>query len=114
MDNITSIARKSMYPAQVHIVHSLIRMIRGKLVFFEWMTAKDLVLANGTIFERMTESIKQYYNLDCSEECLHDGVKLFLANMDKAPEKHPEYKVEPPEGEDTFWQDYERIVRMGS
>ena len=103
-----------MYPAQVHIVHSLTRMIRGRLVYFAWMSATDLIAANGTIFERMAESIKQYYNLDCPAEYLHDGVKLFLANVDKANEKPPEPKVENAEGEDTFWQDYERIVRMGS
>jgi hypothetical protein len=75
--------KKKLYPAQVHILHSMIHMVKNKLKFEKWMADRDFVEANTLIFERMGEAIEERYRLDYTVSHAWEAARLFLDGRDR-------------------------------
>lgn len=107
--------KKKIYPVQVHVLHSLIQMIEKKIKYAEWMNERDFVEANRAYFEKMAVAVEENYRLNCPIQHAWAASKLYLEHRVNPEVIIRKNKVEDsPEGEDTFWQDYERIYRMDS
>ncbi|WP_025763543.1 hypothetical protein [Dyadobacter tibetensis] len=108
-------AGKKLYSVQVHIIHSLIYMVGSRLKASDWMNERDLVEANAHYFQKMAEAVERHYRLNCTLQHAWGAARLYLdyrqGREEVSPPANPESFLRP-EGEDTFWQDYERIYRL--
>ncbi|PWJ57444.1 hypothetical protein CLV98_107152 [Dyadobacter jejuensis] len=113
MDKMGDHSGKKMFSVQVHIMHSLIQMVSQKFKYAHWMNERDFVEANSHYFQKMTETVERHYHLHCSMQHSWLASRLYLASVPESPEPDVvQEEPQPPEGEDTFWQDYERIYRL--
>lgn len=53
--------RKKVYKIEVHLVHSKLQQIRGKLKYQSFMNSDDFIEANLRYFERIALSVKNEY-----------------------------------------------------
>ena len=74
---------KKIYKPQVHIIHSMIQMVKNKLKHEKWMSARDLVEANVWMFERMGEVIKGNYNMDYTVDLSWQAAELYLKGLEE-------------------------------
>lgn len=56
-------AEKIKYKIEVHLVHSKLQQIRGKLKYRKNFTPDDLIDNNLKYFERVSQSIKKEYEI---------------------------------------------------
>jgi hypothetical protein len=72
---------KKIYKVQVHIIHSMIHMVKNKLKHEKWMEPRDFVEANTYVFEKMGASLRHTYELVYSPNYSWEAAELYLAGL---------------------------------
>ena len=72
---------KKIYKPQVHIIHSMMQMVKHKIKHEKWMKDRDLVEANVWLFEKIGESVQDNYQMVYSKDLSWQAAELYLAGL---------------------------------
>lgn len=78
-----NVKQKTIYKAQVHIIHSMIHMAKNKLKHEKWMKPRDFVEANIWAFEKMNKSLEENYGLVYNPTYSWQAAELFFAGIEQ-------------------------------
>ena len=73
--------KKKIYRVQVHIIHSLLQMIKTRLKHHPGMKEAEFMQANALLFQRIADAVQQSYNLDYSTAHALQAARLYLNGL---------------------------------
>lgn len=75
-------AEKIKYKIEVHLIHSKLQQIRGKLKYKKFMKADDFIEANLRYLERISLSIKNEYGLITDRWEWRQAVEMMMPGLE--------------------------------
>ena len=70
--------QKKTYRMQVHIIHSLLQMVKTRLKYQSGMNETDFMQINSLLFQRIADVVQDSYNLDYNNEYGLQAARLYL------------------------------------
>jgi hypothetical protein len=70
------------YSVAVHMLHSRLQLVRGKLDADKSMLPSTVVTRNIKVFERAAESVQRHHELHCGRTEFYGAAELFLFSLD--------------------------------
>ena len=73
--------QKTTYRMQVHIIHSLLQMVKARLKYQPGMNEADFMKVNALLFQRIAAVVQDSYNLDYSTSHALQAARLYLNGL---------------------------------